>query len=104
MWTRRRHIRQHASDHRHNKHTESARPKTPISRYISERKMVGRSRISAFELLIRGKSGLQWTGCQVTPGREQRELLATESATDNRPPLARAARVKRSAKRSPRRR
>lgn len=37
-------------------------------------------------ILIRGKSGLQWTGRQVTPGHEQRELDVTESATEKRPP------------------
>jgi len=36
--------------------------------YFDEQ-MVGRSRIGIHVVLIRGKSGLQWTGCQVTPGR-----------------------------------
>jgi len=34
----------------------------------------------------RGKSGLHWARCQVTPGRQRRELLATDSATENTPP------------------
>ncbi len=63
--------------------------------YISTRQTVGRSRIGTHMVLIRGKSGLQWTGCQVTPGRGQREQFATESATENRPPSSQVARVKR---------
>jgi len=50
---------------------------------------------------IRGKSGLQWTGRQVTPGRGQRELLVTESATEKRPPSFGVARVKRWGKSPP---
>ncbi len=32
---------------------------------------------------LRGKSGLHWTRCQVTPGR----CKSTDSATENKPPL-----------------
>jgi hypothetical protein len=54
--------------------------------YISGEQSVGRSRIGIYTIPIRGKSGLQWTGRQVTPGHGQRELPMTESATENRPP------------------
>jgi hypothetical protein len=47
---------------------------------------VGRSRIGIYVIPIRGKSGLQWTGCQVTPGHGWRELSVTDSATEKRPP------------------
>jgi len=40
--------------------------------------MVGRSRIGIYLIPIRGKSGLQWTGCQVTPGHGRRELTVTD--------------------------
>src|SRR5450759_10267 len=70
--------------------------------YILRRQTVGRSRIGIHVVPIRGKSGLQWTGCQVTPGREQRESFATESATENRPPSLLVARVKRWGKSPPR--
>ncbi len=56
-----------------------------ISLYFGEQS-VGRSRVSIHMILIRGKSGLQWTGCQVTPGHGWRELTVTESATEKRPP------------------
>jgi hypothetical protein len=56
------------------------------SRYIWSTQAIGRSRVGILMILIRGKSGLQWTGRQVTPGRGQRELDVTESATENRPP------------------
>src|ERR1700680_2545645 len=55
-----------------------------------------------YVVLIRGKSGLRWTGCQVTPGRERRERFATESATEKRPPSSQVARVKRWGKSPPR--
>jgi len=70
--------------------------------YISTKQTVGRSRIGTCVVLIRGKSGLRWTGCQVTPGRGQRERFATESATENRPPSSQVARVKRWGKSPPR--
>jgi hypothetical protein len=66
------------------------------------RQVVGRSRIGIHVIPIRGKSGLQWTSCQVTPGHEWRELFVTESATENRPPPLRVARVKRWGKSPPR--
>ena len=47
---------------------------------------VGRSRIGIHVIPIRGKSGLQWTGCQVTPGHGWRELALTDSATEKKPP------------------
>jgi len=53
-------------------------------------------------ILIRGKSGLQWTGCQVTPGHRWRESPVTDSATENRPPSFGTARVKRWSKSPPR--
>jgi len=56
-----------------------------ISLYLGEQS-VGRSRIGIDVIPIRGKSGLQWTGCQVTPGHGQRERSVTESATEKRPP------------------
>ncbi len=57
-----------------------------VIRYISGEQSVGRSRIGIYMISIRGKSGLQWTGRQVTPGRGQREPSVTESATEKRPP------------------
>ncbi len=35
---------------------------------------------------LRGKSGLHRAGCQVTPGCVRRELHATDSATESKPP------------------
>jgi len=57
-----------------------------VIRYISGEQSVGRSRIGTYMIPIRGKSGLQWTGRQVTPGHGQREPFVTESATEKRPP------------------
>jgi len=70
--------------------------------YILGRQTVGRSRVSIHVILIRGKSGLRWAGCQVTPGRGRRERFATDSATENRPPSSRVVRVKRWGKSPPR--
>src|SRR4030081_2777311 len=70
--------------------------------YIGEEQSVGRSRIGIILIPNRGKSGLQWTSCQVTPGRGWRESPVTESATENRPPSFGKARVKRWSKSPPR--
>ncbi len=57
-----------------------------VIHYISGEQSVGRSRIGIYMIPVRGKSGLQWTGRQVTPGHGQRELPVTDSATEKRPP------------------
>ena len=42
--------------------------------------------MSGRKLGHRGKSGLHRVDCQVTPGRMRRELRATDSATESKPP------------------
>src|SRR5215472_8870725 len=44
--------------------------------------------------VVRGKSGLHWARCQVTPGRHRlRSGETTDSATENTPPTLAATRV-----------
>src|SRR6185312_6255280 len=59
--------------------------------YIAAWSSGGRSRSAGrfsrdSRLEDRGKSGLHWARCQVTPGRRRHLPKATDSATENTPP------------------
>src|SRR4051812_20359532 len=59
----------------------------------SEHRQPG-SRVAARKSSHRGKSGLHWARCQVTPGRSKLRLWSTESATENNRLLSSRAKAK----------